>query len=65
MTVGFLSRTLPQMNVLLLGFQVKSIAILLLLPLVLSGSGLVFLNILVAALGGSADIMLGGARVGL
>ena len=65
LTVGFLSRTLPQMNVLLLGFQVKSIAILLLLPLVLSGSGLVFLNILVAALGGSADIMLGGARVGL
>lgn len=63
LTVGFLSRTLPQMNVLLLGFQVKSIAILLLLPLVLSGSGLVFLKILVAALGAFDDLMMGGGRV--
>ena len=33
MTVAFLSRTLPQMNVLLIGFQVKTMAVLLTLPI--------------------------------
>ena len=35
LTVALMSRTLPQMNVLLLGFQVKAIATLALLPLTL------------------------------
>lgn len=39
--IAFMSRTLPQMNVLLLGFQVKTLAMLLLLPLALAlGSAL-------------------------
>lgn len=57
LTVGFLSRTLPQMNVLLLGFQVKSIAILILLPIVLSASGVVFLRLMVAALSASSQFV--------
>ena len=32
MSIAFLSRTVPQMNVLILGFQVKTIALLLVLP---------------------------------
>jgi flagellar biosynthetic protein FliR len=32
LAIAFMSRTLPQMNVLLLGFQVKTLAMLLLLP---------------------------------
>jgi flagellar biosynthesis protein FliR len=39
LAVAFLSRTLPQMNVLLLGFQVKAIATIVALPLALSISG--------------------------
>lgn len=35
LAVAFMSRTMPQMNVLLLGFQVKAIATLALLPLTL------------------------------
>ena len=42
-TIGFLSRTLPQMNALLLGFQVKAMAVLVTLPIAigLSAGGLV------------------------
>lgn len=39
LTVAFLSRTLPQMNVLLFGFQVKAIATLAALPLAFALSG--------------------------
>lgn len=43
LTIGFLSRTLPQMNALLLGFQVKAMAVLVTLPIAigLSAGGLV------------------------
>ena len=38
LTVAFLSRTLPQMNVLLIGFQVKTLAVLATLPLAIAYS---------------------------
>jgi flagellar biosynthesis protein FliR len=43
LVIALLSRTLPQMNVLVLGFQVKSIVVLVLLPatLGLAGAGIV------------------------
>jgi flagellar biosynthetic protein FliR len=43
LAIAMLSRTLPQMNVLVLGFQVKSMATLVLLPatLALAGAGIV------------------------
>lgn len=42
LTIAFLSRTLPQMNVLLFGFQVKAIATLVTLPVTLALSGGLF-----------------------
>ena len=42
LTIAFLSRTLPQMNVLLFGFQVKAIATLVTLPITLALSGGLF-----------------------
>jgi len=50
LAIAFMSRTLPQMNVLLLGFQVKALATLALLPLALGLSGAVFVQLLRAAL---------------
>lgn len=50
LTVAFLSRTLPQMNMLLLGFQVKAIATLVVLPMALALSGALFVRILRHAL---------------
>lgn len=43
-TIALMSRTLPQMNVLFLGFQVKAIATLILMPLALAGSAALFLS---------------------
>lgn len=43
--VAFLSRTLPQMNALVLGFQVKAIVLLVTLPFVFAFSGAAFLRI--------------------
>jgi len=43
--IAFLSRTVPQMNVLMLGFQVKTLALLITLPFVFSLSGSLFLRI--------------------
>lgn len=48
--VAFLSRTLPQMNVLLLGFQVKAIATIAVLPIALSFSGAAFAQIVRSAI---------------
>ncbi|MGQ0661116.1 flagellar biosynthetic protein FliR [Sphingosinicella sp.] len=36
LAIAFMSRTLPQMNVLLLGFQVKTLAVLVTLPIAIS-----------------------------
>jgi flagellar biosynthetic protein FliR len=44
--IAFVSRTLPQMNVLLLGFQVKTIALLLTLPFVFAFSGALLLRLM-------------------
>lgn len=50
LAITMMSRTLPQMNVLFLGFQVKAIATLILLPLVIAGSAALFLRIIRFAL---------------
>lgn len=44
--IAFLSRTLPQMNVLLLGFQVKAMLLLVTLPLAIALAGALFLRVL-------------------
>lgn len=44
--IAFLSRTLPQMNVLLLGFQVKAMVMLLTLPLAIGLSGALVLRLM-------------------
>lgn len=59
LTIAFLSRTLPQMNVLLLGFQVKAMAMLVTLPVALAVSGAILVRLLRLALE-SAPLLLGG-----
>jgi flagellar biosynthesis protein FliR len=49
-SVAFLSKTLPQMNVLLLSFQVKTIALLAVLPITFVLSGTLFLRLLRTAI---------------
>lgn len=49
LAIAFMSRTLPQMNVLLLGFQVKTLATLIVLPIALALSGSLFVTLLSAA----------------
>jgi len=39
LAIAMLSRTVPQMNVLILGFQVKTILLLLVLPLTFGTAG--------------------------
>jgi flagellar biosynthetic protein FliR len=46
LAIAFLSRTLPQMNVLLLGFQVKAIATLATLPMAIALSGGLFAQLM-------------------
>jgi flagellar biosynthesis protein FliR len=50
LAIAFMSRTLPQMNVLLLGFQVKAMATLAVLPIAVAVSGAVSLRIIRLAL---------------
>lgn len=50
LAIAFMSRTLPQMNVLLLGFQVKAIAMLLCLPIAIGVSAALFLRLIRLAL---------------
>lgn len=49
LAIALMSRTLPQMNVLLLGFQVKTLATLIILPIALALSGSLFVTLLSAA----------------
>ncbi len=44
--IAFLSRTLPQMNVLLLGFQVKAMVMLITLPIAIAFAGALFLRLI-------------------
>ncbi len=55
--IAFMSRTLPQMNVLLLGFQVKTLAVLALLPLGIALSAALFLRMLRYALQTAAELV--------
>ena len=50
LAIAFMSRTLPQMNVLVLGFQVKTLALLVTLPFVFTYSGSLFLRLFRLAL---------------
>lgn len=50
MAIAFMSRTMPQMNVLMLGFQVKTLAILVALPIALSLAAGLFLRMMRFAL---------------
>lgn len=45
LTVAFLSRTLPQMNVLLIGFQIKTLAVLATLPIAITYSSALYIRI--------------------
>lgn len=56
MAIAFMSRTLPQMNVLLLGFQVKTLVMLALLPAAIAAGGAVFVRLLDAALLAAPDL---------
>lgn len=55
--LAFLSRTLPQMNVLVLGFQVKTITLLALTPFVFSFSGGLILRLMRLALETMPDLL--------
>lgn len=57
LTVAFMSRTLPQMNALLLGFQIKTIALLIVLPVSIAASGAVFLRLMRLAINSAADFV--------
>lgn len=50
LAIAFMSRTLPQMNVLILGFQVKTLATLITLPIAMSLSLSLFLRMIRFAL---------------
>ena len=57
LAIAFMSRTLPQMNVLLLGFQVKTLATLAILPIGIALSGALFLRMLRYALETAAELI--------
>lgn len=59
MTIAFMSRTLPQMNVMLLGFQVKALVTLALLPLAVTLGATMFARLLRLALAAAPEIMMG------
>ena len=50
LAIAFMARTMPQMNVLILGFQVKTLATLIVLPMALALSAGLFLRMLRTAL---------------
>lgn len=60
LTIAFMSRTLPQMNMLLLGFQVKSIAMLVALPIALGLSISLSLRLLRLALESASRLLVAG-----
>lgn len=54
--IAFLSRTLPQMNVMLLGFQIKAIATIAVLPIAIGLSGALFARLMRAAIEATAEV---------
>jgi flagellar biosynthetic protein FliR len=57
LAIAFMSRTLPQMNVLMLGFQVKTLATLLVLPIALALSASLYLRMIRFALQTATDLI--------
>lgn len=57
LAIAFMSRTLPQMNVLMLGFQLKTLAILLVLPLALALSASLYLRMIRYALQTATELI--------
>ncbi|HEY0148120.1 MAG TPA: flagellar biosynthetic protein FliR [Allosphingosinicella sp.] len=57
LSIAFMSRTLPQMNVLILGFQVKTLATLVVLPIALALSATLFLRMLRFALQTTSEMI--------
>ena len=53
--IALMARTLPQMNILLLGFQVKAMLLIVTLPIALSVSGALFLRIFTLSLAAPAQ----------
>ncbi|HTN14536.1 MAG TPA: flagellar biosynthetic protein FliR [Sphingomonadaceae bacterium] len=60
LAIAFMSRTLPQMNMLLLGFQVKSLAMLVALPVALALSTSLSLRLLRLALESAPRLLWAG-----
>ncbi len=56
LAIALMSRTLPQMNVLLFGFQVKTLATMIVLPIALALSGSLFATLISSALDTMARI---------
>lgn len=56
LAIAMLSRTVPQMNALVLGFQVKTIALLLLLPVCLGLGGALLLRLIRLTIGALGEI---------
>lgn len=61
LAIAFMSRTLPQMNMLLMGFQVKAIAMLVTLPIALALSTGIALRLLRLALESAPRLIGAGA----
>jgi flagellar biosynthetic protein FliR len=57
LALALMSRTLPQMNVLLLGFQVKTLATLFLLPVAVALSGALLLSMMRYALESAPELI--------
>lgn len=60
LTIGLVSRTLPQMNVLFLGFQIKTLVLLLVAPLALSSASVVLFRLVRLALEASLRLARNG-----
>ena len=60
LAIAFMSRTLPQMNVMLLGFQVKALMTLALLPAAVALSGALFVRLLRTALEAAPQLVAAG-----
>lgn len=58
LAIAFMSRTLPQMNVLVLGFQVKALVMLALLPIAVGVAGTLFARLLRSALEASPQLVM-------
>lgn len=57
LAIAFMSRTLPQMNMLVLGFQLKTVALLATLPFVFAFSGSLFLRIVRLAIDAAPSLI--------